>query len=165
MKVNHGFLLIFLISFCSGSRSSHTGDLPDPESRAADALDGLFHYYWTHDTNDESVQFFFSCGQVGGWGQADYQWNKCSCNNKKSCMACYRWWDAIALESIASYGIYTKSKRNYTVADMIYDHSPYNGNWDAKASCTYIDDFLWYGIAYLRVYEWLKVSFFIIKIR
>ena len=151
-------LLLFIVTpACNGGTFSNTRALPDSTTRATAALDGLFHYYWAHDSKDKSVQFFFLCGQIGGWG-SDYVWNKCSCNNKISCMDCYRWWDAIALESIASYGIYTNSKRNYTVADMIYNHSPYNGNWDAIKSCTYIDDFLWYGMAYLRVYEWLKVS-------
>lgn len=63
----------------------------------------------------------------------------------------------MALESIATYGIYTNTKNYSKVADMIYAHSPYNANWNATATCTFIDDFSWYGIAYLRVYEWLKV--------
>lgn len=73
-------------------------------------------------------------------------------------MNCYRWFDAILLESVATYGIYTNSKNHSEVAETIYDHSPYNGNWNATAICTFIDDFSWYGIAYLRVYEWLQVK-------
>lgn len=64
----------------------------------------------------------------------------------------------MALESIATYGIYTNTTNHSEVADVIFDHSPYNAEWNATASCTFMDDFSWYGIAYLRVYEWLKVS-------
>lgn len=68
------------------------------------------------------------------------------------------------MEAVATYGIYTNTKPIKEYADMassIFAHSPYNANWNASGDgCTYVDDFSWYGIAYLRVYEWLKVSFF-----
>ena len=66
------------------------------------------------------------------------------------------------MESVATYGIrfYMNTTNHSTLPDMIYSHSPYNANWDPKTvvTCTFIDDFLWYGIAYLRVYDWLSVS-------
>lgn len=125
-------------------------------SRAYLTLEGLFNYYWKSDPLAQKIKFFFVCGQVGGWGEL-HEEDVCSCNNPKSCVNCYRWYDAVALESVATYGIYTNTKNHSEVAEVIFDHSPYNGNWDAKAVCTFIDDFCWYGIAYLRVYEWLKV--------
>ena len=131
--------------------------LPNSTVRATESLDGLFYHYWKRDPQAKNIGFFFACGQIGGWG-APGQWKQCSCYTRNACTNCYRWWDAVALESVASYGISMNSKRNSSIADTIYAHSPYNGNWNATASCTFIDDFLWYGIAYLRVYEWLKVS-------
>lgn len=123
--------------------------------RVEQTLKGLFQYYWRSDPARKAIQFFFVCGQIGGGGSQELQ--SCSCINPKACVYCYRWWDAVALESIATYGIRTNTKNYSTIANTIYAHSPYNANWNATAACTFIDDFSWYGIAYLRVYEWLKV--------
>lgn len=149
---------LFLSIACGGFSTPLTFATPDAATRATSALDGLFHYYWEQDPKAKRIGFFFACGQIGGWGAPD-KWDKCSCNTRTACTDCYRWWDAVALETVATYGIYTNSKRNATIAKTIFDHSPYNAGWNATALCTFIDDFLWYGIAYLRVYEWLKVSF------
>ena len=135
--------------------------LPDASSRINQALKGLFSYYWKVDPLAKNIGFFFACGQIGGQG-SPYQWKECSCNYRTSCLDCYRWWDAVALESTATYGIYTKSTNHSKIPDTIFAHSPYNANWDAVTGCTYIDDFAWYGIAYLRVYDWLKVIIIII---
>ena len=160
-------LLLFLSFSSSSSSSSNKAEgnrgtntpqpLPNATTRATEALDGLLYYFWEHDPKAKKIGFFFSCGQIGGWGGRAV-WTQCSCNTRDACTDCYRWWDAVSLESIATYGIYTKSKRNATIPSTIYAHSPYNEKWNATAICTFIDDFLWYGIAYLRVYEWLKVK-------
>lgn len=126
-------------------------------TRAYKTLGGLFNNYWKSDPLATKIKFLFVCGQVGGWGKPRSN-VECSCNNKESCVNCYRWFDAVTLEAVANYGIYMNSKNHSEVAEVIYDHSPYNGEWNATALCTFIDDFSWYGIAYLRVYEWLKVS-------
>ena len=144
------FLLIIAATESSGFK------LPDAATRTYQTLQGLFEYYWTHDPQSKNIGFFFACGQIGGWG-TPAQWNKCGCSNPNGCSDCYRWWDAVALESIANYGIYTNTKDHTNVADQIFAHSPYNGGW--AGTFTYIDDFVWYGIAYLRVYEWLKVLY------
>ena len=130
----------------------------DPTTRAEQTLQGLFNYFWKSDPLKKQIEFFFVCGQIGGWGKPRSEF-ECSCNHPSSCVNCYRWWDAVALESIATYGIYTKSKNYSKAADTIFAHSPYNANWNATATCTFIDDFTWYGIAYLRVYEWLQVCY------
>ena len=122
--------------------------------RAQQTLNGLFNYYWKHDSTHSKVQFIFVCAQIGTPAAP----GKCTCTHPKPCLDCYRWWSAVALESVATYGIYTNSTNHSAVPDMFYTHSPYNADWNATAACTYIDDFTWYGIAYLRVYEWLKVS-------
>ena len=124
------------------------------EYRAQETLNGLFNYYWKQDYLHKGVQFIFVCAQIGGISTP----GKCSCNHPKSCVNCYRWWSAVALESVATYGIYTHSTNHSDMPDMFFHHSPYNANWNATAACTYIDDFTWYGIAYLKVYEWLNVS-------
>lgn len=125
----------------------------EANSRAEQTIQGLFHYYWRQDAQVKQIEFFFACGQIGGadGGQS------CTCENTALCTACYRWWDAIAMESVATYGIYTNSTNYSKIADTIFAHSPYNSNWPGDTRCTFIDDFAWYGIAYLRVYEWLKV--------
>ena len=154
-------VLLILVSFLLGSASlSSSADDVDVRSvhtdaitRAEQTLQGLFHYYWRSDpvNSHANIKFFFACGQVGGYD------GQCSCGNPDSCIDCYRWYDAVALESLATYGIYTNSTNNSEVADIMFAHSPYNAKWNATASCIWIDDFSWYGLAYLRAYEWLKV--------
>jgi predicted alpha-1,6-mannanase (GH76 family) len=148
-------VIVFILLSVTGITLGSPQPLPNATVRCTETLDGLFYHYWARDPNHRKIGFFFSCGQIGGWGTS-VEWNQCSCNTANACTDCYRWWDAVALESLASFGILTNSKRNSTVPNTIYAHSPYNGNWNATSACTFIDDFLWYGIAYLRVYEWLK---------
>ena len=148
-------LLVLMIA-SSLTKGSESHLKADAATRAFQTLEGLFNYYWKSDPQATNVKFLFVCGQVGGWGSPHSE-SECSCDHPKSCVNCYRWYDAIALESLATYGIYTQSKNHSDIAETIYDHSPYNGDWNATAACTYIDDFTWYGIAYLRVYEWLMV--------
>ena len=130
--------------------------LPDPLERANQTIQGLFHYYWSRDPTHVDAQFFFACGQIGGGG--GQPWNSCACITPGSCVSCYRWWDAVGLESVATFGIYTGSKAYLDSPDHVFNHSPYNSRWNATLSCTFMDDFSWYGIAYLRVYEWTKVK-------
>ena len=126
------------------------------EYRAQTTLNGLMDYYWNHDPAAKNISFFFACGQIGGQGGG---WDKCSCTKPDSCVNCYRWWDAVAIESVATYGIYMNTSNHSDIAGSVFDHSPYNGNWNGLQS-TFIDDFAWYGIAYLKVYEWRNVSYF-----
>ena len=139
------------------SATSQAATLSEVTTRADQTYQGLLHYYWRHDPASKAIGFFFACGQVGGYGKPD-AWNKCGCYTPKACTNCYRWWDAVALESVANYGIYTGNKKDSHIPDAIFPHSPYNAEWNATKDCTFIDDFSWYGIAYLRVYEWLKVT-------
>ena len=151
-----GLLLTTLIHQAGGTNESTS---VDALTRVEQTLQGLFHYFWRNDPVKKNIHFFFACGQIGG-GADLVNYKVCSCVNPEACVYCYRWWDAVALESVATYGIYTNTKpQNYSqIASIIFAHSPYNANWNATATCTFIDDFTWYGIAYLRVYEWLKVS-------
>ena len=137
---------------CTNIKSTCT----DALTRTEQALQGLFHYYWRGDPEHERIKFFFACAQVGGNGGLGNLY-QCSCGNPDSCVNCYRWYDAITLESLATYGIYANITNNSEVADIMFAHSPYNAKWDAQAACIWIDDFSWYGLAYLRVYDWLKV--------
>ncbi len=137
-------------------------DIKTPEVRAQQTLDGLVHYYWKEDPSHKHIKFFFSCAQIGEVGTSHV--GQCSCYNPTSCVNCYRWWSAVALESVATYGIYMNTTNYSSLPGIFYNHSPYNAEWNATELCTYIDDFLWYGIAYLRVYEWLGVSIIIISI-
>ncbi len=158
------FLMMSLPALCWNS-FSQPDSFESPHSyssiagtRAYQAVEGLFNFYWKADPLASEIKFVFVCGQVGGWGKPHSQ-SQCSCNHPKSCVNCYRWYDAVGLETVATYGIYMNTSNHSGMAETIYDHSPYNGEWNATATCTYIDDFSWYGIAYLRVYEWLKVTY------
>ena len=154
----HGYMLALLLLFAAALQSSSTvtGPLSNTSAayRAQQTLNGLFNYYWKRDTAHKKVEFLFDCAQIG----TPTTPGQCTCTVPDPCLECYRWWSAIALESIATYGIYTNSTNHSTVPDMFFAHAPYNAEWNATAACTYIDDFTWYGIAYLRVHEWLKVS-------
>lgn len=158
--------MILLVSSCTQvlCRSEPTPNLygstrTEASSRAYQTLQGFFNYYWKSDPLAKQIKFVFVCGQVGGWGKLHAE-DQCSCNDPKACVNCYRWYDAVTLESIATYGIYANTSNHSEVAEIIFNHSPYNGDWNATAKCTFIDDFTWYGIAYLRVYEWLKVWYY-----
>ena len=147
-------VLLALVSSTSG-RDTQLGD-SDAVSRAELTLQGLFNYYWKNDPSHKQIKFLFACGQLGQMGTAKP--SQCSCYSPSSCVNCYRWWTAIMMESVATYGIYMNTSNHSSLPDTIYSHSPYNAKWDAVATCTFVDDFLWYGIAYLRVYDWLAVS-------
>jgi hypothetical protein len=136
----------------NGSKARDT----DAAYRSELTLKGLFNYYWRNDPANKDIEFLFVCGELGLVGTSKP--SQCSCYNPSSCVNCYRWWTAIVMESVATYGIYMNTSNHSALPDVVYKHSPYNANWDAVATCTYVDDFLWYGIAYLRVYDWLSVS-------
>ena len=147
------FLAILL---CILTETSGQLDGTDADSRCELTLKGLLDYFWKKDPSHKSIEFLFACGQLGEMGTATQ--GQCSCGSTTSCVNCYRWWTAIAMESIATYGIYKNTSNHSDIPSIIYKHSPYNAKWDAVATCTYVDDFLWYGIAYLKVYDWLSVS-------
>lgn len=148
-----GLLVLYL--FGSISCLEQTLIDTDAATRAKVTLNGLFHYFWKNDPNSKEIQFFFTCGQIGGCGNQPN--SQCSCDHPNSCTNCYRWWDAIAMESVASYGIYMNTRNNSNMADSIVAHSPYNEKFNGSSICTYVDDFVWYASAYLRFYEWLGV--------
>lgn len=157
MKINSSDLLLFSLlwelMFAIGLSHMLTSTTnTDAKTRAQQALDGLFDYYWKNDPNEKDIKFFFVCGQIGQGNGA-----VCSCDSSPTpCTDCYRWWSAVTLESVATYGIYMKTTNHSNVADITFNHSPYNSDWPPENA--FIDDFLWYGIAYLRVYDWLNVS-------
>ena len=152
-------LLLCQIDLCSTADSIKTlhdeKEQQEADSRALQTLQGLMDYYWNQDTRNKDIKFFFSCGQIGGTNGIG--WKKCRCINEESCIQCYRWWDAVSVESIATYGLYADTTNNSYVPDIVFNHSPYNGNWDGVNYFTFVDDFAWFGIAYLRVFDWLKV--------
>ena len=149
------YLLILSLQSQVDRTSYYKSTTADAATRAELTLNGLFHYFWKNDPNSKGIQFFFACGQIGGAGTQNN--GQCSCENPTSCTNCYRWWDALAMESVANYGIYMKTKNNSDIVNIIYAHSPYNAKFDGTNFCTYVDDFVWYAMAYLRFYEWLGV--------
>ncbi len=158
------WLLHLLVIFgVSGGIYASTSANSTAANRTRAALDGLFNYYWKADPYNKNIKFLFACGQIGEVGTSNA--GQCSCYAPDKCVNCYRWWTAILLESVASYGILMNTKNHSDLPDMIFKHSPYNSDWNPASaySCTYIDDFLWYGIAYLRVYDWTKVAFIFFK--
>ena len=113
-----------------------------------------------------AAQFYFSCGQMGGlapYGQTTSVYT-CLCESDwpYDCTNCYRWWSAVALEASINFcmakgltpsatGICSKVHKT---AESMWTHSPYNGYWDVKRKDVYVDDFSWYALAYLKVYDW-----------
>lgn len=144
-------LLLVLQAQQAQSFGKDSTNLSEVIERANQTLKGLFHYYWEHDASLNNVQFFFVCGQIGEGSDG------CYCSSEKPCLECYRWWDAVALESIATFGMLTNTTSYANTADIFFAYAPYNAQWNATVQPTFIDDFAWYAIAYLRVYEWLKV--------
>lgn len=151
-------LAAFLLFLSCGSVLAHDAVKSldtDPETRLRQTLGGLFNYYWKQDPTHKDVEFWFACGAIGELGSGS-SLDQCSCYNPTTCLNCYRWWSGVSLESVATYGIYMNTTNHSTVPETIFNHSPYNSNW--KPENAFIDDFLWYGMTYLRVYEWLQVS-------
>ncbi len=149
-------LVMAMVVLISSNSDQQPSMLPDAESRTELTLKGLFNYYWKNDPKNKKIEFLFACGQLGQMGTSKQ--GQCSCYVPTSCTNCYRWWTAVMMESLATYGIHTNSTNYSGLPSMVYKHSPYNANWNATVTCTYVDDFLWYAIAYLRVYDWLSVS-------
>ncbi len=162
-------LLVSMVSIASSQSCSREKSHRSPEAsgarilleksstaevRAEETIRGLFNYYWKHDPIDKDIEFLFVCAQIG---MPDYNGAECSCYHELACTNCFRWVTAVALESVATYGIYMNSKNYSSIPDTIYARSPYNSRWNRY---TYIDDFIWYGMAYLRVYEWSNVRKF-----
>ena len=153
------FLAIFMMAmvFLISCTRHQNRSLPDPELRANLTLEGLFNYYWKSDPNNKKIEFLFACGQLGQIGPGSNA-GQCACAVQDVCTNCYRWFTAIMMEALAVYSIRSNSTDYSSLPDAVFSHSPYNSNWNASATCTYVDDFLWYGSAYLRVYEWLQVG-------
>lgn len=149
-------LVVALVVAAVGARQFDKLTTTNATSRAEVTLNGIFNYFWKGDPNNKNVKFLFACGQLGETGTSKF--SQCSCYNPGSCVNCYRWWTAVLIESVATYGILMNTTNHSAISDIVYKHSPYNSKWDPVATCTYVDDFLWYGIAYLRVYDWLQVS-------
>ena len=40
------------------------------------------------------------------------------------------------------------------LAQSTWTHAPYNAAWNATAHPVFVDDFLWYALAFLRVGDW-----------
>ena len=149
--------LLVILLFASTQQDSLKSTSVDAESRCQLTLNGLFNYFWKGDPKHKKIEFLFACGQLGTMGTT--QAGQCSCSTPTSCINCYRWWTAVMMESLATYGIHMNTSNHSNVPSIVYSHAPYNAKWDAVKTCTWVDDFLWYGIAYLRVYDWLSVSY------
>ena len=150
--------LLFLLSYFCGGETLNEVVNGTALNRTSVTLNGLFNYYWKTDPYNKGIEFAFACGQIGEMGSTLQ--SQCSCSVPEQCVNCYRWWTAILMESTASYGILMNTTNHSNIPYMIFKHSPYSSDWAPAqfSGCTHIDDFLWYGIAYLRVYDWLKVS-------
>eukprot|EP00117_Sycon_ciliatum_P015413 scpid38547/ scgid1535/ Mannan endo-1,6-alpha-mannosidase DCW1; Defective cell wall 1; Endo-alpha-1-&gt len=113
-----------------------------------------------------AASFYFSCGQMGGFapygGSGSVYTCGCESDWLYSCTNCYRWWSASALEASINYCMATGQSPNSTgicgkvhqIAESMWIHSPYNAHWDARIKQVFVDDFSWYALAYLRVYDW-----------
>ena len=159
MKGEKIILVVLVATAILGARGgrleNHSSLSTNATTRATLTLNGIFNYFWKGDPIHKNIKFLFSCGQLGYTGTSNA--GQCSCYSTDTCINCYRWWTAVMMESVASYGILMNTTNHTQLPGTVFAHSPYNAKWDAADSCTYVDDFLWYGIAYLRIYDWLQV--------
>ena len=114
---------------------------------------------------DTAASFFFACGQVGGSAAPDVPVlpSQCACVSDwpRACENCYRWWSAVSLEAMVNFAIAADLpsssddyQRTLSAAESMHLHAPYDAGWNATQHPTWIDDFAWYGLAYMRVHEW-----------
>jgi hypothetical protein len=111
---------------------------------------------------NHNASFFFACGQIGGMGGVTGGECACEAEGGFGCTNCYRWWSAVALESLADYAIAAGHAPKgpglgatiMHAAESSWAHAPYNAAWNAVAKPVYVDDFAWYALAYLRVSDW-----------
>ena len=114
---------------------------------------------------NSAASYFFACGQVGGSAAPGVRVSpsqcKCVSDWPSACENCYRWWSAVSLEAMVNYAILAKLPRQsegyrqtLAAAESIFTQAPYNAAWNATAHPTWVDDFAWYGLAYMRVHEW-----------
>ena len=120
-------------------------------SRADAAFKGLQAYFF-----DDRGSIWKSCGQNGGLGHAPSSF-ECKCESGPFCKNCYRWWNAVAVQSLITWSQAMPSAvpRNETIRliETMRAHSPYTTR--ADPAWGYIDDYLWYVLLWMDVYEWL----------
>jgi hypothetical protein len=105
-------------------------------TNAFDIIIGLQNYYYNPDG------FWSMCGQTGF---------NCKCDTIGKCFNCYRWNTAVILETIVDFEILFNDYTYRKLPDIILSNTPYTT--DLKKG--FIDDCLWFVLAYIRVYEWL----------
>ena len=131
---------------------------------------------WPPGANTAAT-YLFVCGQIGGTGPAGttVQPDQCVCESDWpfGCTNCYRWWSAVAIEAMASYAIAkelepppsqhaaagapppsTEAETILHAIESAWTHAPYNAFWNATEHGTWVDDFAWYGLAYMRAHDW-----------
>lgn len=112
-----------------------------------------------------AATYFFACGQAGGSAAPRVPVTpaqcKCVSDWPSACENCYRWWSAVSLEAMVNYAIAAALppesagyQQTLRTAESVFSHAPYNAEWNATAHPTWVDDFAWYGLAYMRVHEW-----------
>ncbi|KAL1504220.1 hypothetical protein AB1Y20_010629 [Prymnesium parvum] len=112
-----------------------------------------------------AASLFFACGQIGGSAPpaAHAAASQCLCQSDWpfACENCYRWWSAVAAEASIDLALAAKlppasaaGGRIAALVESMWTHAPYNGRWDASARPTWVDDFAWYALAYLRMFDW-----------
>jgi predicted alpha-1,6-mannanase (GH76 family) len=105
-------------------------------TNAFDIIIGLQNYYYNPDG------FWSMCGQTGF---------NCKCDTIGKCFNCYRWNTAVILETIVDFEILFNDYTYRKLPDIILSNTPYTTNLKKG----FVDDCLWFVLAYIRVYEWL----------
>mmetsp|Transcript_98234 Transcript_98234/g.311634 ORF Transcript_98234/g.311634 Transcript_98234/m.311634 type:complete len:483 (-) Transcript_98234:9-1457(-) len=117
---------------------------------------GLEWYYWNASGGTWSC-----CGQNGGGGGVGRFGCACDRADGRDCLNCYRWWGAQVLQALVQQGS-AQSAPDYLyalvsgLAETMLTQSPYNAAFGRGTSWAYVDDYLWYVLAFLSTYEWLK---------
>jgi len=122
------------------------------QDRVSASWDGLQRYFF-----NETGGFWKSCGQTGGAGGAVDNFN-CECE-AGFCTNCYRWWMVPIVQSLVQLNAAGHEQmRNATLSltESMWALSPYTTR--RYVSWAYIDDYLWFVLMWLDVYDWLGDS-------
>ena len=122
-----------------------------PAARANATIAGLQRYYF-----NSTMGTYLCCGQTGGAGGAGSNFS-CSCErtDMSDCLNCYRWWAAQGLQvfiEAEKLGIIDEATV-HGVAEKVLAHSPYEWRFGKTMPWAYIDDYAWYVLALLAVYD------------
>ena len=130
--------------------AAQTAQQPADE-RINATIAGLQRYYLNATGN-----YYTCCGQTGGSGGAAPFGCACGRADLANCLHCYRWWATQGLQAFIEAERLGVIERGLVLstAEAMLAHSPYNKDFGSTMPWVYIDDYAWYVLVFLRMFEW-----------